>query len=186
MQDKAALRRSVLRRRAQLSITERALAGEALERALSGVLGRAQRVAAYAAVGTEPPTEDLLAHCDEVLLPVLLPDGELDWAPWTATDDLRPGPHGLLEPRGERLGVEAIESCDLVLVPALSVDRSGNRLGRGGGYYDRALARTSATTIALLYDGELVEELPAESHDVRVRAVVMPGSGMVPLARGGR
>ena len=186
MQDKPALRRSALRRRAALSITERALAGEALERALSGVLGRAQRVAAYAAVGTEPPTEELLAHCTEALLPVLLPDGELDWAAWTAADDLRPGPHGLLEPRGERLGVDAIETCDLVLVPALAVDRRGNRLGRGGGSYDRALARTSALTIALLYDDELVDELPAEPHDVPVLAVVLPGSGMVPLPLGGR
>ena len=182
MEDKAVLRRSVLRRRATLTVTERALAGEALERALTGVLGRARRVAAYAAVGTEPPTEELFAHCAEVLLPVLLSDGELDWAGFTAADELRPGPHGLLEPRGERLGVDAIETCDLVLVPALTVDRHGNRLGRGGGSYDRALSRTDAMTIALLYDGELVEALPAEPHDVPVRAVVTPGSGMVPLA----
>jgi 5-formyltetrahydrofolate cyclo-ligase len=181
MQDKAALRRSGLRRRAQLGVTERALAGEALERALSGVLGRAQRVAAYAAVGTEPPTEELFVHCAEVLLPVLLPDGDLDWAAVTAADDLRPGPHGLLEPRGEPLGVDAIATCDLVLVPALAVDRRGNRLGRGGGSYDRALARTGAMTIALLYDGELVDALPAEPHDVPVQAVVTPGAGMLPL-----
>jgi 5-formyltetrahydrofolate cyclo-ligase len=179
VEDKAALRRSALRRRATMTITERALAGEALERALAGVLGRAHRVAAYAAVGTEPPTEELFAHCAEVLLPVLLSDGELDWA---HADELRPGPHGLLEPRGERLGIDAIETCDLVLVPALAVDRHGNRLGRGGGSYDRALARTDATTIALLYDGELVDTLPTEAHDVAVRAVVTPGSGMVPLA----
>jgi 5-formyltetrahydrofolate cyclo-ligase len=186
MQDKAGLRRSALHRRALLTVTERALAGEALERALAGVLGRAQRVAAFAAVGTEPPTEELFAHCAEVLLPVLLSDGELDWAAHTAADELRPGPHGLLEPRGERLGVDAIETCDLVLVPALAVDRAGNRLGRGGGSYDRALARTSATTIALLYDGELVEQLPVEPHDVPVRAVVTPGAGMIPLTAGGR
>jgi 5-formyltetrahydrofolate cyclo-ligase len=181
MQEKSVLRRSALRRRAQLTVTERALAGEALERALAGVLGRAQRVAAYAAVGTEPPTEELFAHCEEVLLPVLLSDGKLDWA---YADELRPGPHGLLEPRGERLGVDAIATCDLVLVPALAVDRNGNRLGRGGGSYDRALARTDAMTIALLYDDELVDALPAEPHDVRVRAAVTPGTGLVPFLDG--
>lgn len=64
-------------------------------------------------------------------------------------------------------------------MPAVAVDRTGLRLGRGGGSYDRALARVGPAilTVALLYDGELVSRLPAEPHDQRVRAAVTPSGG---------
>ncbi|MCW2572873.1 MAG: hypothetical protein JWO88_2931 [Frankiales bacterium] len=122
----------------------------------------ADRVAGYAALRSEPPTADALALCRTVLLPVLLPDRDLNWA----TSD------------GRLLGPDAIAGCDVVLVPALAVDRTGNRLGRGGGSYDRALRRARGLTIAVLYDGELAEALPAQPHDVAVGAVVMPTSGL--------
>ena len=79
------------------------------------------------------------------------------------------------------LGRDAIAGCDLVLVPALLVDRSGTRLGKGGGCYDRALSRTTGLTVALLHDHELVDVLPAEPHDVRVDAVATPSLGVVRL-----
>ncbi|TDB95060.1 5-formyltetrahydrofolate cyclo-ligase, partial [Micromonospora fluostatini] len=90
------------------------------------------------------------------------------------------------EPAGPRLGVTAIAGADLVVVPALAVDRRGLRLGRGGGSYDRALARVPATvpTVALLHDGELVGSLPAQPHDRPVRAVVTPASGVIELSPG--
>ena len=65
-------------------------------------------------------------------------------------------------------------------MPALAVDGEGNRLGRGGGSYDRALRRATGLTIAVLYDGERVDTVPAEPHDVRVHAVVTP-SGLTLL-----
>jgi 5-formyltetrahydrofolate cyclo-ligase len=146
------------------------------------MLRDAERVAAYVAVGTEPPTAATLARCDElgrpVLLPVLLPDGDLDWA---GSGDLRAATRGLLEPVSPRLGKEAIAGCDVVLVPALAVDSSGSRLGRGGGSYDRALARATGLTIAVVYDDELLDDVPAESHDVRVAAVVTPSRGLIRL-----
>lgn len=120
-------------------------------------------VAAYASFGTEPDTAGLLRPGD--LLPVLRPDRDLDW---------RAHPHGL------PLGPDAVTMCDLVLVPALAVDRRGVRLGRGGGSYDRALPRARGLLVALLHEGELVEELPAEPHDVRVHAVLLP-TGLVTL-----
>jgi 5-formyltetrahydrofolate cyclo-ligase len=178
MQPKAALRAAALSRRAALSAPDRAAAGEAIAAALDEVLTAARRVAAYAAVGTEPPTAVALRHCREVLLPVLLADGDLDWAPGPTGV---PTARGLLEPDGPRLGVEAIGECDVVLVPALAVDGRGNRLGRGGGSYDRALRRASGLTIAVLYDGEQVDAVPAEQHDVRVHALVTPSSGLVLL-----
>ncbi len=98
---------------------------------------------------------------------------------------LRTAARGLLEPAGPRLGPEALADCDLVLVPALAVDRAGRRLGRGGGSYDRALPRARGLVVAVLHDGELVEQLPAEPHDVAVRAVVTPSGGLMHLARPG-
>ncbi|MDT7538830.1 MAG: 5-formyltetrahydrofolate cyclo-ligase [Actinomycetota bacterium] len=177
MQAKAALRAAALSRRAQLSSAERIAAGEAIAAALRDVLASANRVAAYASIGSEPPTAAVLTALGHVLLPVLRTDGDLDWAPGP---DVVPAARGLREPTGPRLGSNALADCDVVLVPALAVDRVGNRLGRGGGSYDRALRCATGLTIAVLYDGERVESLPAETHDVAVRAVVTP-SGLALL-----
>jgi 5-formyltetrahydrofolate cyclo-ligase len=140
-------------------------------------------VAAYASVGTEPGTSELLAALlrgsRTVLLPLLLDDGDLDWAAYDGA--LRPGPRGLLQPAGPSLGPDAVASCTLLVVPALAVDRSGTRLGRGGGSYDRALARATGLAVAALHHGELVERLPAEPHDQPVHAAAVPGEGLVRL-----
>lgn len=139
---------------------------------------RAATVAAYVSVSNEPGTGPLIERLHElgrrVLLPVLLPDNDLDWAAYTGADSLLPARRGLLEPIGPRLGVEAVATADVVVCPAVAVDRTGMRLGRGGGSYDRALARVPAGTFvcALLYDGELVDRVPAAPHDRRVAAAV--------------
>ena len=112
----------------------------------------------------------------ELLLPVLRADLDLDWAAYTGPGCAGGGRAGLREPAGARLGPAGGRARGLVVVPALAVDRRGLRLGRGGGSYDRALARVpaAALTVALLHDGELVEALPAEPHDRPVRAVDHP------------
>jgi 5-formyltetrahydrofolate cyclo-ligase len=125
--------------------------------------------------------EPLLAALEGVLLPVLLPDGDLDWATYEGPDSLAPtGRYGLLEPTSPARGVAAVASADVVIVPALAVDRTGVRLGRGGGSYDRALARVGPgiLTVAAVYDSELVGALPYQPHDQRVRAAVTPGGGL--------
>ncbi len=179
--DKAALRRAVLSRRAALPPDERArVEATCVEALLPRVDGP---VAAYLSIGTEPGTAALLAalaaRAVEVLLPVLLPDRDLDWA--RAGDGVAPGPHGLMEPTGERLGRDALARCGVVVVPALAVDRVGIRLGRGGGSYDRALPRTAGWRVSLLHDGESVVQLPAEPHDAPVHAVFSPTRGLVRL-----
>jgi 5-formyltetrahydrofolate cyclo-ligase len=144
-------------------------------------------VAAYFSVGTEPDSRGLIfalwKRGTYVLLPVLQPDGELDWASYEGPDSLGPGPRGLVEPTEPRRGVAAVTSADLVVVPALAVDRAGRRLGRGGGSYDRALARVgqSILTVALLYDGEVVDQVPVAGHDQPVRAAALPGEGICRL-----
>jgi len=139
---------------------------------------RAATVATYVSVSTEPGTgatiERLHALGRRVILPVLQPDDDLDWALYTGPDSLVSARRGLLEPVGPRLGPGAVASADVVLCPALAVDRTGMRLGRGGGSYDRALARVTPGTFvcALLYDGEVVDRVPADDHDRRVDAAV--------------
>ncbi len=141
---------------------------------------RAATVAAYVSVGQEPgtgPLLDLLAAAGKrVILPVLLPDNDLDWAAYDGPDNLVAAGRGLLEPVGRRLGPEAVATADVVLAPALAVDRTGMRLGRGGGSYDRALGHVPVGTFvcALLYDGELLDRVPHDDHDRPVTAVVTP------------
>ncbi|GAA2434927.1 5-formyltetrahydrofolate cyclo-ligase [Actinomadura vinacea] len=184
---KTGLRAESLARRAAMEPEARAAAARALRDALLGTpeLEMAGTVAAYAAIGTEPDTRGLLfalwKRGTYVLLPRLLPDGDLDWASYEGPDSLSPGPRGLLEPTEPPRGPGAVASADVVLAPALAVDRKGVRLGRGGGSYDRALARVGPAilTVGLLYDGELVDELPADPHDRHVRAAVTPSGGVV-------
>ncbi|MER7166107.1 5-formyltetrahydrofolate cyclo-ligase [Micromonospora sp. NPDC000207] len=179
----------LLHRRAQTA-QQRAAAAERIGAELTDLVRRIRpaRVAAYVPVGSEPGGPDLpdrlraaLPPGGELLLPVLRTDLDLNWAGYDGS--LVAAGRGMREPTEPRLGVEAIAGADLVLVPALAVDRRGARLGRGGGSYDRALARVSARTltVALLHDGELVDRLPAEPHDRPVRAVVTPGGGLLTL-----
>jgi 5-formyltetrahydrofolate cyclo-ligase len=142
-------------------------------------------VAAYAGVGEEPPTRALVdglrdAGCT-VLMPVVAPGHVLEWVVYDGWDDLQAAGYGLLEPRGSRLGPAAVAGVDVVLAPALAVDRAGNRLGRGAGYYDRALAQVAVErVVAVVYADEVVDEVPAEPHDHRVGAALTP-SGVVAL-----
>jgi 5-formyltetrahydrofolate cyclo-ligase len=141
-------------------------------------------IAAYYSVGTEPDTRGLIfalwKRGSYVVLPVLLPDGDLDWASYEGPESLAPGPRGVLQPAEPVRGTGTVARADVVLVPALAVDVRGRRLGRGGGSYDRALARVGpqVPTIALLYDSELLPSVPAEEHDQAVRAVARPEQGI--------
>jgi 5-formyltetrahydrofolate cyclo-ligase len=85
---------------------------------------------------------------------------------------------------GPRLGLDAIAAADVILAPALAIDRLGHRLGQGGGCYDRALPRASGEVIAVIADDELVEAVPTEAHDLPVAAVVTPSAGLMRFPRG--
>ncbi|HEY7262111.1 MAG TPA: 5-formyltetrahydrofolate cyclo-ligase [Trebonia sp.] len=183
---KGVLRRRLVAARTAMSSSSRTEAGRLI---MDHVLempevAGAGTIAAYYSVGTEPETRGLLfalwKRGSYVVLPVLLPDGDLDWASYEGPDSLSPGPRGLLQPAEPVRGTGTIARADVVLVPALAVDERGQRLGRGGGSYDRALARVGpqVPTIALLYDPELLPRVPADSHDQPVRAVARPGHGI--------
>jgi 5-formyltetrahydrofolate cyclo-ligase len=143
----------------------------------------AQTIAAFVGTRTEPPTLPLLdalaAEGRRVLLPVLREDMDLEWAPFESADALRPARLGLLEPAGPSLGLHAVGAAEIVLAPALAVDRDGRRLGQGGGSYDRALERAGAPVVAVVFDDEVLDEpLPVEAHDRPVAGALTPGGGL--------
>ncbi|MEU6660648.1 5-formyltetrahydrofolate cyclo-ligase [Streptomyces sp. NPDC046821] len=187
--DKIALRKELLQVRSGLPADDvEKAAGLLARRALDlPELAGARTVAAYVSVGREPGTRALLdalhARGVRVLLPVLLGDNDLDWGAYDGPGSLarvqHAGKMALLEPSGEPLGAEAVVAADAVLLPGLAVDGRGMRLGRGGGSYDRVLARleraeADPALVVLLYDGEIVAHVPEEAHDRPVHAVVTP------------
>lgn len=182
---KSALRDQVLAARRRIPLPDLPTIATALADHLlaAAEVRRAATVAAYVSVGREPGTGTLLdrlaAAGTRVLLPVLLRDGDLDWALHAGDGSLTPAGRGLLEPTGPRLGVDAVAGADVVLVPGLAVSAAGDRLGRGGGSYDRALARVPVGTpvCCLLHDGELDRDVPVAPHDRPVTHAVTPGAG---------
>jgi 5-formyltetrahydrofolate cyclo-ligase len=184
---KRALRRELLARRRTLTEASLAAAAEAVaSHALAwGPVRRARTVTAYVSVGEEPGTGPLVDRLHaagvRVLLPVVLPDLDVDWAEYTGPDSLATARLGLLEPTGPRLGVDAVLDADVLLVPGLAVSTTGVRLGRGGGCYDRVLARAAdRPTAVLLHEDEVGPDVPREPHDRRVGHAITPG-GVVPL-----
>lgn len=139
---------------------------------------------AYVPVGREPGSTELLDDLRDVgcrvLLPVVVGPEPLDWAEYEGPESLQKADLGLLEPVGRRVGRGGIGQAQVVLVPALAVDRAGRRLGRGGGYYDRSLplAGAGARLVAVVRDGEVLDEVPGEEHDVPMNAVLTPGGGV--------
>jgi 5-formyltetrahydrofolate cyclo-ligase len=172
--DKAALRARLRGRRRQREAAALAAAGVALAEHAHAL--RAAAVAGFVGVRGEPPTLPLLDalrdHGTRVLLPRLLHDMDLEWVEYAGSDALRDGPRGLLEPVGPALGAAAIAGAEVVLVPALAVDRRGHRLGQGGGSYDRALPRTHGLRIAVVFADEVLEAVPVEPHDAVVDGVL--------------
>ena len=181
------LREGLLFRRRARPTAERAAAADAIAAALLAGLSGVTTLAAFVPDPSEPGwgrlPEAYTALGARVLLPVIPPQGRiLEWAAYTG--ELEAGRFGLSQPVGPRLGPTAIGEADAVVVPALAVDRLGIRLGRGGGYYDRALvhARPDAVLVTIVFDDERVDLLPREVHDQPVTAVVTPSGGWEELA----
>lgn len=142
-------------------------------------------VAAYLSAGTEPATLQLVAwlaaHRVRVLLPVMSHPvgGRLDrpaWAPYEGPDRLWSGAYAILEPTGDPLPSEQLPEAELIICPALAANRQGDRLGRGGGWYDRALthASQSAPIWVLLNSDEVLDVIPVQDWDRRVDVLITP------------
>ena len=136
-----------------------------------------KRIASYISYYYEPETAELnraiLSNGIDLVLPAMQSDKSLLWYSWN-------GEQSQLKKRGktyEPHGTTTVDpaTIDIVIVPTLHANRSGFRLGQGGGSYDRALAQINGWKIGLIYSGELTaEEMPIESHDQRLDAVATP------------
>jgi 5-formyltetrahydrofolate cyclo-ligase len=192
---KAALREQLLAARRCVADDVRAAEAHLLAEQLELVVRSGSTVCAYAPVGTEPGSIEmldmLLGRSVRVLLPVARTTADdtpmpLRWGEYQP-GTLIPGRWGLLEPREPWLPESILAEASLVIVPALAVDRRGARLGRGRGFYDRSLdgRNPQARLIAMVRDTEFVDELPAEPHDVPMTHALTPQRGLVTLFPGG-
>lgn len=157
-------------------------AGRVAGRVAGSGAGRVASVACYVSFGDEPETGDAVVALHEagyeVLLPVLTSRSGPRWGVYRGEWSLgAPGAVGPRQPLGASEGPQALSRARLVLVPALAVDDHGTRLGRGGGWYDRALAHVdpAALVVAVVHDGEAHHpRLPRAPHDLPVRGVLTP------------
>ncbi|OBJ37160.1 5-formyltetrahydrofolate cyclo-ligase [Mycobacterium colombiense] len=191
---KAALRDQLLAARRHVADDVRATEARQLcERleALESIVTSDSTICAYVPVGTEPGSIEmldmLLRRTERVLLPVArtaadntpLPLSWGEYRPGTLTT----GRWGLLEPPQPWLPSSALAQAGVVLVPALAVDRRGARLGRGRGFYDRSLGGRDphARLIAVVRDAEVLDEVPADTHDIPMTHALTPRQGLIDL-----
>ncbi|MGV0812018.1 5-formyltetrahydrofolate cyclo-ligase [Mycolicibacterium boenickei] len=190
---KTELRAGVLRARRAVAADRHAHEAQALCRWLPALVRAGQTVCAYVPVGSEPGSQALLDALLELGARVLLPvarndeDGRglpMKWGPYEP-GTLVAAEFGLREPPPPWLPAGRVADAEVILVPALAVDRHGTRLGRGAGFYDRSLiyAAPHARLVAVVRDDELVDELPADPHDVRMTHALTPSGGIVTLQR---
>jgi 5-formyltetrahydrofolate cyclo-ligase len=190
---KRALRAELRERRRIRPRHERELAAEHLTGqliALTSTLGPT-RLSCFLSTPDEPQTRPFLNWAREsgieVLVPVSRDDGLLDWAAYPAPsaanlaapsefDDELLDVVGMPIPDAELLSPLAINDVGLILVPAAAVDRSGMRMGWGRGYFDKTLGSMDRRppVFAVVFDDEVVDELPSEAHDERIDGVVTP------------
>ncbi|MFG1934498.1 5-formyltetrahydrofolate cyclo-ligase [Mycobacterium sp. NPDC048908] len=188
---KSELRAAILQSRRTLAPHTHDAEARGLCDHLGSFIASGDTVCAYVPVGSEPGSveliDSLLRRAVRVLLPVARHDAAgvpmpLAWGEYRP-GTLVPARMGLQEPAEPLLGTTAIGTASVVLVPALAVDRSGVRLGRGAGFYDRSLplAAVAARLVAVIRDDELVDRLPAEPHDVRMTHALTPDRGLIRL-----
>lgn len=169
---KAKLRNAMLAERKKHRATPKA----ALQLLASNLWRKARSVALYVAFQGEAETAQLLENawrtCKNVCLPRLTNTKrhEMDFFACAGWQELRDGPYGLREPASEII----MTTVDLLILPGLAFDSAGNRLGHGGGYYDRFLAANSAFAqcrIGLCHDYQLIDQLPHDIHDIKVHVI---------------
>lgn len=137
---------------------------------------RARRIACYVSIKNEVDTRTVIQKTigsgKQVGVPVTREEGDMDFQAILGLSDLRPVRYGLREPVPDPEMVLLPHTIDLILVPGTAFDPFGHRIGSGGGYYDRFLARTEAVRIGLSYGFQIIDRVPAEPHDVKMDLII--------------
>ncbi|WP_455584582.1 5-formyltetrahydrofolate cyclo-ligase [Bacteroides sp.] len=105
----------------------------------------------------------------KIILPVVV-GNELELRLYTGTQDLAVGAYGIAEPTGKVF--TDYSSIDLAIIPGVAFDKSGHRLGRGKGYYDRLLPYIPATKFGICFPFQLLDEVPAEPFDICMNTII--------------
>ena len=178
---KERLRKCVLAVRTGLDRGQVAVSGQAILKRVLGLEAYRQAKLVHTYVSSkenEVDTRALICAClaqgKRVAVPVVMPGTKtLSHALISGLDQLVVGPWGLAQPDpAAATWLPAEAQIDLVVVPGLAFDRRGQRIGWGGGYYDRFLAQVQAVKIGLCYDALVLDCIPGEPHDVPVDMVV--------------
>lgn len=178
---KRALRAEIRERRRTLTERQRRQWSSELTQQLIALVREtgAQFVSCYLSTTDEPGTTEFLGWAERsgirVLLPISREDGLLDWVESNGSTT-KPGLFNIPEPDGALLSPLAVNEVDLMLIPACAIDAHGNRLGWGRGYFDRTLGSMDARppVFAVVFETELIDEVPTDHHDQRVDGVVTP------------
>lgn len=183
-ESKARTRAAIRADRAARPLDDRWAAATAIaSHARSLLPSRPGQVSAYLSLPTEPGTDPLVAAAQEAGHAIRVPriDGrDLSWVALAPDTVLDRGPLGIREPQGAALEPRDLATLDVMFVPGLAVDRDGHRLGQGGGYYDRALVAVPSHAdggpllVIVLFDDEVLDEVPYAAHDCRVDAALTP------------
>ena len=122
-------------------------------------------------VYTHEAVDQLVAQGKRVLLPVVLPDNEMELHEYTGPESMQEDCYHILEPKGKTF--TDLSEIDVALIPGMSFDANGHRLGRGKGYYDRFLAKApSLYKIGVCFPFQKLEEVPSDKYDVVMDEVV--------------
>ena len=176
-QQKKLLRTAVRGRERELSSDYKQEADKAIVQHICALEGyqRAERVFCFVGtrreIDTTPLLMDVLEKGKWLLVPLCTAPGEMELRRITALDQLCPGAYGILEPVAETQRVDR-GAVDFAVVPCLSCDRKGHRLGQGGGYYDRFFEGCEIPSALVCREELMEEEIPVEEHDVVFRTVV--------------
>ncbi|WP_375383675.1 5-formyltetrahydrofolate cyclo-ligase [uncultured Microbacterium sp.] len=179
---KRAMRAELRERRHLLSPSALQAAANGIHEQLDALVDRlgVRSLSCFLSTTTEPGTREFVAAAVgrgiRVLLPISRADGLLDWSVATSDIDITEGMFGLPEPVGELLGPIAVNDVDLLVIPAAAVDRSGMRLGWGRGFFDKTIGsmQRCPPVYAVVFDTEVVDEVPRDVHDQPVTGVVTP------------
>ncbi|GAA1994257.1 5-formyltetrahydrofolate cyclo-ligase [Microbacterium pumilum] len=179
---KRAMRAELRERRQVMSQTARDAAADGVRNQLDALVERlrARSISCFLSTNTEPGTREFVAAAVDrgirVLLPITRADGLLDWSVATPDGDIAEGLFGLPEPVGDVLGPIAVNDVDLLIIPAAAIDRRGMRLGWGRGYFDKTIGSMERCppVYGVVFDSEVVDEVPSDIHDQPVTGVVTP------------